>query len=148
MRCTLRHHLLWGGLLGLLVGCGQVPGGAGSISGTVTAPAGRDVAGTQIFACYEDMADCARLGNVEVTVSATSAPYQLGGLPLGNYSIYALKKTAGEAYAGWYASPSNAGERVLVTPPATGVDIQLRAFTGTPPANLSRAIQRLHTETP
>ncbi len=152
MRRILRHTLLLWSLLGLLVGCGQLSGGTagetGSISGTITAPPGRDVAGTQVFACYEDARSCARLGTTEITVAAGSAPYQLSGLPVGNYSVYALKETPGEAYAGWYASPSDVGKRVLVTPLATGVDIKLRAFTGTPPVNLSRAIQELRAETP
>ena len=135
------HILLWGSLLGLLVGCGQMPGSS-SISGTVRAPTGGDIAGTQVFACYEDNPECARLGSVELTTSAVSAPYELA-VPTGNYSIYALKKSVGETYAGWYAPPTNAGERTLVTPPATGIDIQLRAYTGTLPADVSETVRRL-----
>ncbi len=143
MNRIARHILLWGSLLGLLVGCGQLPGENSSISGTVRAPTGGDVAGTQVFACYEDNPKCARMGSVEVTTSAVSAPYELSGLPTGSYSIYALKKSVGETYAGWYAPPTNAGERTLVTPPAADIDIQLRAYTGTLPADVSETVRRL-----
>ncbi len=136
MRCTTRHNLLWGSLLGLLVGCGQVLGGAGSISGTVTAPPGRDVAGTQVFACYENEVNCASLGKVSVTDVAASADYQLGSLAPGSYGIYALKDADNDGSAtgngdfyGYYSL--SAGEPSLVTPPAENIDIQMTVLTGT-----------------
>ncbi len=151
MRCTLRHNLLWGGLLGLLVGCGQVPGGAGSISGTVTAPAGRDVAGTQVFACFENERDCARLGNVKVTASAASATYQLGSLAPGSYGVYALKDADGDGNAtgngdfyGYY-NPQ-ASELSLVMPPAENIDIQMTVLTGA--SKVPQVIHELQTNTP
>ena len=91
MRCTGRHILLWGSLLGLLVGCGQVPGGAG-ISGTVRAPAGEDVAGTRVFACYENERGCASLGEVKTYgVGSVRQIINLAQLAPGSYGVYAFK---------------------------------------------------------
>ena len=139
MRRTLRHTLLLWSLLGLLGGCGQLPGGpageAESISGTITAPPGRDVAGTQVFACYENERDCASLGNVSIQEPAASASYQLGVLPVGSYGVYALKDADGDGsssgngdFFGYY-NPV-AGESSLVTPPAENIDIQMTVLTG------------------
>lgn len=135
MRRTLRHTLLCGSLLGLLVGCGQVPGGAGSISGTVSAPSGEDVTGTQVFACYQNEDDCDSLGRVNITESAASATYQLGSLPPGSYGIYALKDANNDGnssgnsdFFGYYSV--SAGEPSLVTPPAENIDIQMTLLTG------------------
>ena len=151
MRRILRHSLLWGSLLGLLVGCGQVPGGAGSISGTVSAPVGEDVAGTQVFACYQNEVDCDSLGRVNITESSASATYQLGNLPPGSYGIYAFKDVNGDGDAtgngdfyGFY-NPV-AGESSLVTPPAENIDIQMTILTGV--GTVPRVIHELSTKTP
>ena len=137
--------LLFGGLLGLLVGCGEVLGGA-SISGTVSAPVGGDVAGTRVFACYENEPDCAMLGEVRIAASGASAPYQLGSLPRGSYSVYALKELDGEDYFGYYTPvPREVG---LVTPPADGIDIQMTAFPDAERSRLPQKVRELSERTP
>lgn len=135
MRRFIGHTLLFGGLLGLLVGCGEVvSGGNGSIVGTVTAPAGGDVAGTRVYACFADEPGCEFL-DVTVERSGSSAAYQLLNLPSGSYGVYALKDANGDGdavdsgdYYGFYQLIPGTAE--LVTPPASGVDIQLRLLTG------------------
>jgi hypothetical protein len=140
--------LLFGGLLGLLVGCGEVLGGAG-ISGTVSAPVGGDVDSTRVFACYENEPDCAMLGEVRIAESGTSAPYQLSSLPRGSYSVYALKEVEGEAYAGWYTRSNDPTlQPSLVTPPATGIDIRMRAFPDAERPSLPEEVRELSERTP
>jgi hypothetical protein len=132
MRGLMRHSLLLGGLFGLLVGCGEMGGGS-SISGMVTAPAGGDVAGTEVVACFVNEPGCARL-SVEIETSGTTGSYKIDNLPNGSYGVIALKDAnddgdssdAGDYY-GSYADAS--GQAVLVTPPASGIDIQLLLLT-------------------
>lgn len=144
-----RRTLLLGGLLGLLAGCGQVPGGAGTISGVVSAPAGGDVSGTEVFACYENEPECAMLGDVTITQTGTSAPYQLSGLPTGRYSVYALKELGGEDYAGWYVAPGDEARRpALVTPPTTGIDIEMIAVPDAERSLIPEKLKELSAKTP
>ena len=150
MNRIARHILLWGSLLGLLVGCGQMPG-TGSISGTVRAPIGGDVAGTRVFACYENERGCNFLGEVTVTESDTSASYQLGRLAAGSYGVYASKDVNGDGvmsgngdFFGYY-SP-NAGQSSLVTPPAESIDIQMTVLTGA--GRVPQVIQELNLANP
>lgn len=134
--------------MGLLVGCGEVLGEAGSISGMVSAPVGRDVAGTHIFACYNNERDCTMLGDVETTQMGASAPYQLDNLPLGSYSVYALKNSVGEDYVGWYGlAEDQAKQPLLVTPPATEIDIQMIIVPDAERSRLPEKVQELSTET-
>lgn len=137
--------LLIGGLLWALAGCGEVvPGGTTSVSGTVSAPTGGDVAGTRVFACYDNEPDCAMLGEVRLTEPELSAPYQLGSLPAGSYSIYALKESVTEDYLGWYAVPGDPSAKpALITPPATGVDIRMIAVPKAERARLPEEIRAL-----
>lgn len=133
MRCLNTHRWLLGGLLGLLVGCGEVSS-TGTISGTVTAPAGGDVAGTRVVACYRNEPDC---DTFEALISQTgaSAAYRISGLPSGSYGVYALKDVDGDGsaaangdYYGVYApNPTQVTE---VTPPAAGIDIAMRVLSG------------------
>ena len=151
MNRTIRHILLWGSLLGLLVGCGQVPGENSSISGIVRAPTGEDVAGTRVFACYENEKGCDALGEVEITASGTSSSYQLGTLPVGRYGVYALKDANqdgvingnGDLYG--YYNP-RAGQSSLVTPPAENIDIQMILPNGA--GNIPQVLDKLQLKTP
>lgn len=134
MRRLIYHALILGGLLGLLVGCGEIGMGGSSISGTVTAPAGVNVAGTTVFACYNAAAGCDRLGESTLTQSGSSAPYSLGSLPQGSYAVIAIKTSSvngepgtGDLY-GYFGR--NEGPPRLVTPPQANVNIELLAFTG------------------
>jgi hypothetical protein len=128
----MRHSLLLGGLLGLLVGCGEIGGGS-SISGMVTAPAGADVAGTAVFACYDDDPECARLGETVITGAGNAASYSLGALAPGSYSVYALSDTnedgipnSGDFY-GYYGR--SGGQAILVSPPRANVNIEMITLT-------------------
>ncbi len=129
------HTLLLGGFLGLLAGCGEVvPGGSGSIAGTVTAPAGGDVVGTRVIACYNNQPDCGQL-DVTIGESGSAAAYEIDRLPGGSYGVVALKDVNGDGdvgdigdYFGMYESAPGIAE--LVEPPASGVGIQLRQLTG------------------
>jgi len=131
-----RRTLLLGGLLGLLAGCGQVPGGAGTISGVVSAPAGGDVSGTEVFACFANEDGCDRLG-LTIDQAGATAAYRLSGLPRGSYGVYALKDADGDGvlengdFFGYYSRAS--GDPILVTPPATGIDIEMNELTGATP---------------
>ena len=151
MNRIARHILLWGSLLGLLVGCGQLPGENSSISGTVRAPTGGDVAGTKVFACYGNERGCDSLGEVTITKSGASASYQLGRLAMGSYGVYALKDTNKDGvmsgngdFFGYYSLVGR--DPSLVTPPAANIDIQMIPLTGT--SRVPRAILALQNETP
>ena len=151
MNRTARHLLLSGSLLGLLVGCGQVPGQSSSISGTVRAPVGGDVAGTRVFACYQNERGCDFLGEVTLTEPNVSANYQLGQLAPGSYSVYALKDTnedgvmsgSGDFY-GYYNSAGR--DPLLVTPPAANVDIQMVVLPDS--GSVPQVIQELNLTNP
>lgn len=149
MQRLIYRALVLGSLLGFLAGCGQSVPGSSSISGTVTTATGADVAGTEVFACYNAAIGCDRLGETTLTQSAGSAPYRLGSLPQGSYAVYAIKTSSanGEPGAGdlyGYFGRSE-GSPKLVTPPQANVNIEMFAFTGmtqlqTLPATLRRAI--------
>lgn len=133
--------------MGLLVGCGEVLGEAASISGTVSAPTGKDILGTRIYACHNNERNCAMLGDVEIMQQGESAPYRLS-LPLGSYSIYALKESEGEDYVGWYGfAEDRTKEPVLVTPPATEIDIRMFTVPDATRSSLPAKVQELGTET-
>ena len=133
MNRAKNHTLLLMGLLGLLVGCGEVSGGAGSISGTVSAPAGKSIFETDVFACFANEEGCEHLG-VTLNQRGTTAAYRLSGLPVGSYGVYALKDVDddgelgnGDLYAYYSAS---AGVTSLVSPPASNIDIAMNEITG------------------
>ncbi len=146
------HTLLLGGLLGLLVGCGEVvPGGNGSIAGTVTAPAVGNVFGTEVIACVGGKPGCERL-SVMLDETGSSAAYQIDNLASGSYSIIALKDVNGDGDAldiGDYygVSRSADGSPELVTPPASGVDIQMMVLTDRV-QQVPEAVRKLSAETP
>jgi hypothetical protein len=147
---NMGRTLLFGGLLWSLAGCGEVvPGGTASISGTVTAPAGGDVAGARVFACYDNEPNCARLGEVTLTEAGASSSYQLGSLPAGSYSIYALKESVVEDYLGWYIEPGDpSATPALVTPPAANIDIRMIAVPKAERARLPEEIRALSSTRP
>jgi len=136
------------GLLGLLGACGEaLPVGPGVIAGTVTAPPGGDVAGTVVVACFENLPDCEMLSTT-VNGAGAAAPYRLTGLPAGSYGVYAFKDLDGNAldngdYYGVYAPDPS--EVAVVTPPASGIDIQMNVLRGVTRAamDVPRAVQAL-----
>ena len=147
---TKGRALLLGSLLWALAGCGEVvPGGAASVSGTVSAPTGGDVAGTRVFACYDNEPDCAVLAEVRLEGVGSSSAYQLGALAPGRYNIYARKSLAGEEYVGWYVEPGDLSEApAQVIPPATDINIRMRAFSNVEHAQLPEKIRELDATQP
>lgn len=139
--------LLLGGLIGLLAACGEVPGGASGISGTVTAPAGGSVVDTDVFACFGNEMDCSRLGETTIVKEGLSAAYRLGGLPSGSYGVYAFKDNDGDSEVdngelfGFHSSGT--GTARLVTPPASNVDITMTRLTGVTSAPLRESITKI-----
>lgn len=136
--------LVLGGLVALLAACGQVPGGAGGISGTVRAPAGGDVVNTDVFACFNNEENCERLGTTTITQQGASAAYRLGALPGGSYGVYAFKDSDNDSlvdngeFFGFHSSAT--GAPVLIRPPATGVNIVMTRLTGVTSAPLRASI--------
>lgn len=146
MRRFNTHGWLLGGLLGLLVGCGELSY-TGTISGTVTAPAGGDVAGTRVVACYRNERDCETFETL-VTQSGPSASYRISGLPRGSFGVYALKDVDNDGRAdgdgdfyGVYAPDPRFVTQV--TPPAEGVDITMYVLSGVtqPPLEAPPAVR-------
>ena len=136
MRRFVNRTLLFGGLMGLLVGCGEILGEAGSISGTVSAPTGGDVSGTDVFACFANRDGCERLG-ITVEQTGSTAGYTLSGLPRGSYGVYAFKDVDGDGVpenGDAFGHYSTDNQTTLVTPPATDVDIEMYTLTGATPA--------------
>ena len=106
----------------------------GTISGTLTAPAGGAVEGTVVFTCSDE----ACTNSAEVIVTPDGA-YTLANLQTVAYTIYAFKDVDGDQtlnngdYIGRY---SQDGQNLTpVTPPASGIDITMVVYSdgGTPP---------------
>ncbi len=105
-----------------------------SISGTVFAPAGSSVAGTtSVIACYyvddPDILCDETLSAIVELQSGSSIPYTVDDLQTGQYLMVAFADVDGNGsvedagdFAGAYPS---ATIPELVSPPATGVDIQI-----------------------
>ena len=73
-------------------------GGGGNIgiSGTLTAPAGGDIKGSVVVACYQNNCQDQRSHSVTITQSGSSAPYSVDGLEGGvSYSLLAYKDVNG-----------------------------------------------------
>ena len=103
---------------------------------------------SRIYACYNNERNCAMLGDIEITQMGVSAPYQLSNLPVGSYSVYALKNAAGEEYVGWYGfAEDRAKPPLLVTPPATEIDIQMIIVPDAERSSLPETVQELSAET-
>jgi len=89
------------------------------------------------------------LGDVTITQTGASAPYQLGILPRGRYNIYALKELDGEDYVGWYVLPDDQARRPApVTPPAMGIDIQMTVVPNAERAIIPERLKALSAKTP
>ena len=147
----LMRMALTSGLLLVLAGCGNnspvnppitppitPPVTGGSISGTVTAPAGGDITSTTVYACAQSDAQCASA--LSTTVDSAGA-YSFTGLQAVPYAIAAIKDvdasntlTNGD-YLGVYSTDGT--NPALVTPPAISINITLQVYgsvtTPTPP---------------
>ena len=112
-----------------------------SISGTLTAPAGGDLTGLDVFACPPTDTRCT--AGVEGQITSTGS-YTITGLQATSYIIVGGKDvdasgtpTNGD-YLGIYMSDGTTP--APVTPPATGIDITLQVVGGSPtptPAELT-----------
>jgi uncharacterized protein (DUF2141 family) len=112
------------------------PSGDG-ISGTLFAPSGGDVAGTQIGACVvvNQSADCNAPSTIMTTISASgsSASYTLAA-PVGDYIVAARQDVNGDGtfdYFGGYGYDPASDSYQIVTSPAQGIDITLLPDSGT-----------------
>ena len=114
------------------------PIGGSGISGTVTAiDQATPVSGTVVAACpiISNEPDCDNLVFTEIDESAPSAAYSIDNLAAGQYAVIAIQDYDGDGTyeaGGRYNQP--------VTPPASGINIQL-ALTTANATNLD--VQRL-----
>ncbi len=113
------------------------PGGGGTLSGTVTAPTGKDVAGTTVAACFIENGGCnvdsANSQFLEIAQAGSSAPFSFTGLAAGQYGLLAIKdaNANGTLDAGDYTGCHVAiGNCVTLTPPGTGKNIPMEVYAG------------------
>lgn len=125
----------------------------GSISGTALAPAGGTIAGTTgVLACYPtgDQAnpcDQNLSGVAEIQQPGSSLPYTVNNLQAGQYLMIALADADGNGsfedsgdFIGVYPSLDAPQP---VSPPATGIDIQMVTASELEAANLKQAATHL-----
>ncbi|HEX7021883.1 MAG TPA: hypothetical protein VF171_03430 [Trueperaceae bacterium] len=123
---TIRMRILSGGGGGS--GGGSGGGGTGSsISGTVMAAPGADIAGTIVAACT-DTSNCPF--STLIQQSGSSADYTLPDVPAGQYAVIAWLDTNGnntvDPGEDFGCAGATEGNCAFVTAPASGVDIQLQ----------------------
>ena len=114
------------------------PATTGAISGVVSAPSGVDIKDTVVVACYlvgADGCDSAKTAGVTIAQSGSSATYTIPNLVTGDYVVLALKVTLDSSneiktidYLGGYGT-----DDTRVKPPATKIDIALKATASTAP---------------
>ncbi len=106
-----------------LSACGG--GGGSGFSGTVTAPSGKSVQGTEVLACYYlaavDDCDPAKSKSVTITTAGRSGSFNIEGLTAGDYVIIAVNQAQG--LVGIYLD--NQGQPAIVKPPRSGITIEL-----------------------
>ncbi|QRK12031.1 carboxypeptidase regulatory-like domain-containing protein [Archangium violaceum] len=118
------------------------------ISGTVTAPAGGSISGTQVVACFVSGGACVpdHSNTRQVTLSGTgsSGTYSFSSLAAGQYTLVAYKDINVNSqvddgdYEGFYTTTGTSASPV--TSPAQGVNIFLRVRGGgttTPPPGVT-----------
>jgi hypothetical protein len=111
-----------------------------AISGTVYAPAGEDIAGTVVVACFVQGSDCdtSKSKTYEITQSGDSASFSIDGLTRDTYLLLASKDTNandidfedGDFYA-LYGTDGN------VTPPARDLELRLEILGASTPTATS-----------
>lgn len=109
------------------------------ISGTITAPAGGDLAGTVVVACYnpDPRGGCDASGSrtTQITSPGASAPYTISNVNPGPHIVYAYRDFDGNGelnagdYYGFYTTDGSSP--ALFTAPATDIDLQLDVIGGT-----------------
>jgi hypothetical protein len=118
------------GLSALLAACGGAAGGGG-FSGTVTAPQGFSVQGTEVLACFyiqsSDSCDESKSKTTTLSGSGRSANFAIDGLAPGDYVI--LAANSGQGLLGVFID--NQGNPAIVRPPRSGINIQMQQVSGT-----------------
>ncbi len=120
-----------------VIGGGSNPGGQGTISGTVTAPQGKNVENTEVFACFIENNNCSpdKSGITIIRQSGASAAFILENLAEGNYYIFADKDVdlnnkilePGD-YAGFYTIDNQNPQ--IVNPGVSNINIQMIEIQG------------------
>lgn len=116
------------------------PGGGGTISGTVSAPAGGNVSNARVAACVVNgtSADCNAAGSkiITITASGSSASFSITGLVDGNsYGVFAAKDVDGNGalsngdYDGCYGDDGQ-GNCLIARPPKSGANVQMKTVSG------------------
>ena len=111
------------------------PADQGSVSGTLSAPAGSDLSDTLVAACFNGDCNDERSTGIFVTQGGSSASYTVGDLQDGaTYAIFAWKDVndtgeidAGDLFGLYSTDGTNPAP---VTVPATGIDLQLSVEGG------------------
>lgn len=120
-----------GSTTGTTTGGTTTGGTTGTISGTVTAPSGGTLTGGVVIACLQTDTECE---NGAVAQVASTGSYTLTGLQTAPYEVVALADVDGSRtltngdYIGGYTTDGT--NLTPVTPPATGIDINLVVYTG------------------
>lgn len=119
-------------------GGGNAPGG--DLSGSVTAPAGGDVANTAVIACFLEASQCninsPNTKSVTVSTGGTTGTFTVSGLTAGQYLVVGVKdvNANGQTDVGDYLGcVGDASGCTAVTPPQTGLSVQLQVEGGAPP---------------
>ncbi len=151
----MKLHLLFAAIMAFLVACGGNDttgpvGSANTVSGTVSAPPGGDVANTLVIVCFVEAGQCnAQSPNttrVSVSTGGAAASFSVPNVAAGQYLIAAFKdvnsnNAYGDAgdYQGVYSLDGT--NPAPVSPPAGGLNIQMAAIGGgggnTPGGNLA-----------
>jgi hypothetical protein len=102
-------------------------GGGGGFSGSVTAPSGATVQGTEVVACFyiasTDNCDEAKSKTTTINTAGRTGSFSIEGLVAGDYMILAVNQTQG--LIGIYVDSQ--GQPALVKPPRSGINIQMEA---------------------
>lgn len=122
----------------LMAACSQTTGDPGpqpgdyTLRGTLYAPAGGDVSGSVVLACYPVGDDCdeARSSVFEVGATGPSSSFALTDLEDVAYELFALKDVNGngEVEAGDYFGEVTA----QVTPPRSGLELRMQVLSDDP----------------
>ncbi len=111
------------------------------LSGTISAPPGGDVAQTEVVACFLEAGQCnvnsPNTKSVALSTAGATGSFTVPGLAAGQYIVAALKDIDGNGsfadavdYFGCY---NDGADCAAVTPPQTGLTVQMSAEAGTTP---------------
>lgn len=122
------------------IGGGPAPGGSSDLSGTVTAPAGGDVANTAVVACFLEANQCnvdsPNTKSVAVSTAGATGSFTISGLVAGQYIVVGFKdiNVSGQVDAGDYLGcVGDALGCTVLTPPQTGLGLVMEIEGGATP---------------